>query len=157
MGDTVKTTRTLVPAALLLSAGVTVAMAEDRVWPQIGMSGADAAKLLEGRCPSQWQPAPYITCVDGVHVVTATSSDKDRIYYLQRLQPTDMAKDAYAAEVAAELGFSGEGVPCDRYGSAAICWSKPDGTQLFAAMDFNPGVLATQLINEGIKAEDNGP
>lgn len=133
------------------------AIAETRIWPQIGMSGAEAAKLLEGRCPTTWQPAPYLTCINGTHVITATSSDKDRIYYIQRLEPTDADKSAYASEVAAELGFEGEGKACKRYDARARCWSKPDGTALFGGMDFDTGIVATQLLNEKIEAEDKAP
>jgi hypothetical protein len=142
---------------LLLSVLPGSASAESRIWPLIGMSGAEATGLLDGNCPTLWEPPPYLTCINGEHVVTATSSDKDRIYYVQRLEPTDLSKSAYAAAVAAELGFDGEGVPCDRNGNPAICWVKPDGTQLFAAMDFNPGVLATQLYHPAIEAADMGP
>jgi hypothetical protein len=139
------------------AACINAASAEERRWPQIGMGGAVVAALLEGQCPTTWQPAPYVTCVKGQHVITATSSAKDRIYYIQRIEPTDMDRSAYAAEVAVELGFEGDGVPCDRYNNQAICWTKPDGTQLFAAMNFDTGKLATQLINEAIKKEDGPP
>lgn len=136
---------------------VATASAESRTWPQIGMSGSEAAKLLDGKCPTLWQPAPYLTCIDGDHVITAPSSDKDRIYYIQRLEPTDLDKQTYAAEVAAELGFEGEGAACERNNNPAICWSKPDGTKLYAAMDFKPGVFATQLRNGRIASEDKAP
>lgn len=136
---------------------VATASGESRIWPQIGMSGTEAAKLLDGKCPTLWQPAPYLTCVDGDHVITATSSDKDRIYYIQRLEPTGLDKQAYAAELAAELGFEGEGIACHRNNNPAVCWSKPDGTDLYAAMDFKPGVFATQLRNARIDAEDKAP
>jgi hypothetical protein len=142
---------------LLLSVLPHPAAAESRIWPLIGMSGAEATELLDGQCPTVWEPPPYLTCINGEHVVTATSSDKDRIYYIQRLEPTDLGKPEYAAAVAAELGFDGEGMSCDRNGNPAICWVKPDGTQLFAAMDFNPGVLATQLYNPAIEAADTDP
>lgn len=132
-----------------------MAHAADFKWPAIGMSGADAAALLKGRCPTVWQPAPYLTCANGVQVVTATSSDKDRIYYVQRLDPTSEEKQVYADRVAAELGFDGEGTGCMRHDKPAICWARADGTKLFAAMDFNPGVLASQMINEKIEQEDN--
>lgn len=118
------------------------------------MTGAEAAALLEGRCPTLWQPAPYLTCVNGKHVITATSSDKDRIYYIQRLEPSDADSQAYASEVAKELGFEGEGMACKRYDARAVCWTKPDGTALFAGMDFDTGIIATQLLNEKINADD---
>jgi hypothetical protein len=149
----------LVASAAVLACGLTVfpAMAQDRIWPLAGSSGAEAAALLEGRCPTLWQPAPYLTCINGQHVLTATFSAKDRLYYMQRLEPTTQTKSDYAAAVAAELGFTGEGAPCDRNGSPAICWTAPDSTQLFAAMDFDPGILATQVINPEIEAGDGPP
>lgn len=141
--------------ALLLSA--TTALAEDRRWPLIGMTGAEATALLAGKCLTTWNPPPYLTCVDGRDVITATFSDKDRLHYLQRIESTTMTNADYAALVAAELGFDGPPVRCARYDTPAFCWTRADGTQLFAAMDFDAGLLASQLMNEGIEAEDTTP
>jgi hypothetical protein len=35
--------------------------------------------------------------------------------------------------------------------------TKPDGTRRFAAMDFDPDVLATQVVIDQREAENTGP
>ena len=142
-------------AGLLLAVtSGTAAPGPDRLGIRIGMSGADAAKLLQGHCPTTWQPAPYITCVDGSFVITATLSAKDRIYYIQRLEPTEEPNEVYASRIAAELGFNGPGTECKRNDDWAMCWQDSSGTQLFSGMQFSSGIIATQLLNERIVAED---
>ena len=156
MKQKIKASPCILAAAMMGLASVT-ALAADRMWIATGMSGADAMAALQGHCPTLLQPPPYITCADGRFVITATVSAKDRVYYIQRIEPTAAEPAEYARQTARELGFDGPGEQCQRYNNAAYCWRDGAGTKLFTGMAFDNGLLSSQLLNEQIEAEDGPP
>jgi len=134
---------------------------DDRLGIRPGMGIAEIRQNLKDRC-DDLNGNPYVTCIRGTTVITATLSAKDRAYYIARWEVSPLPREKYAEQVATELGFAGSGEDCSDDGEATRCWHGDDGTRLFAAeADMSTNAPKDRymilLVNERIKNEDGAP
>ena len=151
----------LLAAALLTAAP---GRAEERLGVRPGMALAQLEAVLKPRCTDlaiSGEDDRFVTCrldaEDDGAVVTATVSARDRTYYVAFREKAQGDAAAYAARLAADLGFSGEGAPCKFYDYAMLCWTGADGTVLHAAEPDAYGRFVSYLVNGTIEEEDTRP
>lgn len=139
------------------------ATADDRLGVRPGMSLAEAEAVLKPRCKQflvSGDAEKYLTCrLDDQEygtVVTATVSAKDRVYYVAWREISDDEVMGYTQQVAADLGFSGDGKPCKFYDYELRCWTGKGGTVLYAGERDAQKRYVNYLVNETIENEDAG-
>jgi hypothetical protein len=137
------------------------ATAADRIGLRPGMSPDQAGAAIQGRCPTSYAPPPYLTCVDDRFVITATFTKKGRLNWLRLIEPTKEEPKAYAEALAAELGFTGPGSPCEVYDAKTFCFTGEDGSVLGAgSTEYEgagfEGTLTSYLFNDRLVSADGG-
>lgn len=150
--------RKVLTSALLVAGAVQGASGEERLGVRPGMGFAEVDAVLKPRCNHYvvtGDAEKYITCrLDDGSVITATVSAKDHVYYVAWREISDDAVAKYAQQVAADLGFRGEGKTCKFYDYELWCWTAKGGTVLYAGERDAQNRYVNYLVNETIEAED---
>lgn len=141
-------------AVLALSVAAVPAVAADRIAVRLGMSMADVEPYLRRECAQLivgGESEKYITCeLKSEGLITATVSTKDRVTYSVYREPGNLVGVArFAAEVARELGFHGEGHDCMVNSDPSLCWE--EGTKKFwvyKAPDAQGRIVTFQTADE---------
>lgn len=145
--------------AALLTAAPFAAFAAERIAVRIGMSMADIEAYLKEECADLvigGQAEKYITCQlkDG-NLITANLSPRDRITYSVYREKSDLPNArAFAAEVAAELGFEGQGEGCMSHSDPSLCWSKATAELKVYLSPDSEGRLVAIQSDEAMRRED---
>src|SRR5258708_2174914 len=124
--------RPILASACLIVAFASPADAADRIGLRPGMTPEAADAAMAGRCPTSYVRPPYLTCINGGFIVTATFTRKGRLNGRRLIEPSKEDPMTYAGELAAELGFTGPAKPCEVYEVKTFCFSDAEGTVLGA-------------------------
>lgn len=150
------------PATLMFAAATAFAatpwsaFAADRIGIRPGMSASEVDLAMKERCPDNYVSPPFLTCVNGGFVVTATFTRKDRLHWLRLLESSQQDPETYARELAAELGFAGTPEACASGDRKAFCARDAAGNVLAAGSTEYDGMRTSYFFNDSILSEDGG-
>jgi hypothetical protein len=153
-----------VTPVLWIAAGLTCAVAPasagNRLGIWTGMSGDQVAAALKSRCPDlsiTGNDEHTIACRFGETEITATTTTKNRIYYIAWSEPSDDEVTGYTKRIAGEMGLSGPGEDCPFYGYELRCWHGKDGATLYTGERDSRKRYVTYVVSDKVKEEDDGP
>ena len=146
--------------AAVFACAIAPASAENRLGIWTGMSADQVTAALKSRCPDlriAGGDERTITCRFGETEITATTTTKNRIYYVAWSEPSDDEVTGYSKRIAGELGLSGPGEDCPFYGYELRCWHASDGATLYTGERDSRKRYVTYVVSDKVKEDDDGP